>query len=859
MPVSKEERIWVASFTGGRVGMGGLTNEEKLKIALASEEIEARAAKTMHLAQLRRDIAVTKAEIVRAFEGDIELTSGKTMAMIDADQTEAFDWWEDIDKVDMEKLVDSQRAERMSQAKITLTLLEQRVLAIPFLWSQLKGGSIVRDDSRPLFGSLDGGEGSAAAILMDELYTPLVRELVLPETFVEDTFSRVQQMITHTNDAYIQELETVAETALRDENLSLTKDTIKAISSLTTSAIGIDKLLGNIDEDKEKVLAGVVSLTEASLTTAIDLGANIADGKYHKGFNGVLSSMAKSTGSVVTQYTGSKEIGKYVTCSMSAAASLDTLVTAVRDRTPEAAGAELVKLVSGGFDFAAVGRDDEVGEKLALASLATTAALKVAIKAQQEGLVAAVKAHQWGKVRAMMVAMAGQAARVGFGQHFQDKIDDTEGSTEKIVAGLEALAKEYASDDKVIAAEAAAKELEAAEKRNAEDALRAEQKEFEESLELLGQRETLEKGEIKTISKLIAGLKRDAVVLSAATTIGQAGIAVAKEFVAPMAIAGTVISFTTTLAAAINRAISWRKWLESRREALTAVSPYLTSIQNFVQNQKEQFTQKSIEAALLLLRVAAQVTAAAGTGTPVQVVGAVVDKGLSMVQTLEELVYKFIQRAKLEKAWTITKRALDNPQNRKANLMARKLNPTLAKYSIAFGAIETKDVVAIAAMNRIGLSRETLAQEDAKVSSVKDYLENLYSDDMTVKRRYIPERGWASKLPPPELSPRAWMVTVETARADGGLATAQSPDINRLFSQVVDNIHHCEAARAADTLVPTDIAEALQVLRELRAAVLAFPVLTSTQAVIPDMKTIVMGYVALIGDQAEEMSVWITD
>ncbi len=57
--------------------------------------------------------------------------------------------------------------------------------------------------------------------------------------------------------------------------------------------------------------------------------------------------------------------------------------------------------------------------------------------------------------------------------------------------------------------------------------------------------------------------------------------------------------------------------------------------------------------------------------------------------------------------------------------------------------------------------------------------------------------------------------------------------------------------------MPTDIEEALRVLRELRAAVLAFPVLTSTQAVIPDMKTIVTGYVELIGDQAEEMSVWI--
>ena len=41
--------------------------------------------------------------------------------------------------------------------------------------------------------------------------------------------------------------------------------------------------------------------------------------------------------------------------------------------------------------------------------------------------------------------------------------------------------------------------------------------------------------------------------------------------------------------------------------------------------------------------------------------------------------------------------------------------------------------------------------------------------------------------------------------------------------------------------------------------VLALPVLTSKQAVTPDMKTIVMGDVEPSGDQAEEMSVWITD
>ncbi|MFT5681322.1 MAG: hypothetical protein ACI8RZ_002228 [Myxococcota bacterium] len=52
-----------------------------------------------------------------------------------------------------------------------------------------------------------------------------------------------------------------------------------------------------------------------------------------------------------------------------------------------------------------------------------------------------------------------------------------------------------------------------------------------------------------------------------------------------MAIAGTLITFATTLASAIDRAIAMRKWIESRGESLSTANPDLRSIQNFVQNQ----------------------------------------------------------------------------------------------------------------------------------------------------------------------------------------------------------------------------------------------------------------------------------
>src|ERR1700737_3513533 len=54
----------------------------------------------------------------------------------------------------------------------------------------------VSQRSEPLFSDKE---------IMDELYTPLVRELVLAETFVPPKFSATQKMIDGSNDYYIKE------------------------------------------------------------------------------------------------------------------------------------------------------------------------------------------------------------------------------------------------------------------------------------------------------------------------------------------------------------------------------------------------------------------------------------------------------------------------------------------------------------------------------------------------------------------------------------------------------------------------------------------------------------------------------
>jgi hypothetical protein len=148
-----------------------------------------------------------------------------------------------------------------------------------------------------------------------------------------------------------------------------------------------------------------------------------------------------------------------------------------------------------------------------------------------------------------------------------------------------------------------------------------------------------------------------------------------------------------------------------------------------VKNQAEQFSHYAIKAALNLVKAATQFAAAGGLTAHVAKVAEAVVK---LTETAEELIYKVYQAKQLERAWALTREALSDPQNRRLGLMARGLNPTLAKYTIAWGAVVKRDSIAVSAMARIGLDRETLARRDASVGEVKRFLDTLYKDDQTV-------------------------------------------------------------------------------------------------------------------------------
>lgn len=91
---------------------------------------------------------------------------------------------------------------------------------------------------------------------------------------------------------------------------------------------------------------------------------------------------------------------------------------------------------------------------------------------------------------------------------------------------------------------------------------------------------------------------------------------------------------------------------------------------------------------------------------PTQVSGfKVASAGVDMAAAIEDLVFKFYKQQARKAAWKQTRLAIADPDNRKLNLIVREMNPALAKYSLAYGALIEKDTTAPAAMDRAACIR----------------------------------------------------------------------------------------------------------------------------------------------------------
>ncbi|MEI7461366.1 MAG: hypothetical protein WCK15_18310 [Pirellula sp.] len=295
--------------------------------------------------------------------------------------------------------------------------------------------------------------------------------------------------------------------------------------------------------------------------------------------------------------------------------------------------------------------------------------------------------------------------------------------------------------------------------------------------------------EASSIDRLIAKMEKDRFIMQAAVSIIEGGTAFLAKFVPALGAASAGVKMAANMVAAGQRAQQLYAWVESKRDFEAAQNELTSSAQNFVKNQRDQFAHYSIQCAFKAAELIGGIlnlggiSAAAGTG-----VTAVASAGAS----LENIIYEHFKKRALEVAWSKTVASFKNPGNRKLGLEVRSQNPTLAKYSIAWGAVVKGDPLARNALRACELNEATLRDEKTNVNKVVDYLEKFYQDDDKLYREIETQAKWV----PQEitLTLRSWskikrlaVINVnldnpDTGKLDGLIAGA-SLDISKIDDQ----------------------------------------------------------------------------
>ncbi|MBT9456866.1 MAG: hypothetical protein IV097_09610 [Burkholderiaceae bacterium] len=282
----------------------------------------------------------------------------------------------------------------------------------------------------------------------------------------------------------------------------------------------------------------------------------------------------------------------------------------------------------------------------------------------------------------------------------------------------------------------------------------------------------------RSIEVLIQEMQRDRMIMEMAQKLMSAGATVVEQFVAPMAVGGAAIKLAANLIKATQRASMLNTWINNQKDMHKAVSSFESSAANFVKNQGEQFSHYAIQAALELARMIGEIVSCSGISSAA---GVALAKGAALAIAAEEISYQFYKKADLENAWRITQKAWANPDSRKLGLLARKLNPTLAKYTLAWGASVKRDALAQEAMRSCGLNALTLSQKDSNVSQVQKFLETSFNEDNVVLKRYtLPD--WMPAVV--ELTAKSWSIAKTRGETLGGVVPEDAGGIDDTLVQI---------------------------------------------------------------------------
>ncbi|MEQ1825480.1 MAG: hypothetical protein ABL921_06015 [Pirellula sp.] len=626
--------------------------------------------------------------------------------------------------------------------------------------------------------------------LMNEMWTPLVREGLISEDQCPEEFSRVLQLFKGASALYNKRLEAEAR-----KEVDITKDVrdhLGDISEILGIGAGVADLVlslvggqGNV----QKILELVTKCAQGGIKTTSALMEKKTN------YKDAASSIGDLIGDVVGAAVGGKNgetIGKVAKGAFSGCANLGLFANKLASRDYDD-GLDLLADAVG----AALGciSDATGNEKLEEAAKHVTKGLKVVMKGGKLAYLLSQEPVDMAAVKSQIKGMAQEALK----EAFQDAVDNGlyKQQLKEAEAGLEVLKKSGGEEsEQYKEAKAAIDKMKDDQSKNLEgfdtlfDGVFEEGGELSKGFESKVEAKALEKGaeganqeimeendafnkrlgiafgmsigaddedsvmleELYSIDSLIAQIERDRATLEMFNMIFDAAGAVLTTFIPQLGGPLKAKAFAMNVVAAAERSYDLITFTSLVDDARKATSPQAPALLAQVDELKRHLTNDTMEAAIAFGQAVALTVAAAGdltsgamgTGAVAGVAGRAVSSGLDLFKKSKDLLKKKFEEKKTKQAWEMYKKALSNPKDRQHVMKTFRANPTLAKYCIAFGAIEMDDPIARETLRQVGLNDMVLAQEASSTEKVVMFLEAKFADDIKVEgvvSRFAPDIG----------------------------------------------------------------------------------------------------------------------
>ena len=737
------------------------------------------------------------------------------------------------------KALDNESMAKASKALKKITAIKDKALQEKFEAAGYSGGELQKmqtaleawQKGEPLpkgspsekeiedFGKLaDKIDGEVA----DEVFTPLVRQGAMPENLVPDRFSKVKRTFEGASKPYEERLQKYTEEAGENSELvrklGISQNVIDKASQLGSSILSALPT-GTGAEVIEHVKTAVELLPLAS-GMIIETTQQIAQKKDPQDIiNGILSGVGSICGKAIPD----QDLAEIVSGSITAAVAGGKFVRSIIDKNPDAAFQSLAAAVSSALSSAgtATGNDDlkELAPKV-IALIVTGAKAKQYRDALKKGDPAKIKealaellessietiaeatsgmvddvvpdeeeAESIKNCIEMAAETANEAEELLLGDEEQEDEEISDEDKEKLLE-LKNTVKEQ--DEIIQKSKDPEKKREACKKRAAAILELQENRQMIKKLKEADNPEFLDIGTDdmddsddditppRKLQELILQLQKDQKIFKLVNTLSSLPLQVAAEFFPPAGAALNFKQFAFEVFIAVKHARALLVWQDNAKNAKWGASPQVHAMLSRVGMSERRATEHSINAALYLTAGIGNIVTTVGAhGAPV---GMAMTAGAKVGLAAAALAKVAIDEAEMERGWRLFQTALKDPKNRKAARRAIEDNPTLAKYSLAWGAIEGGDVFAKDALKKCGITPKILETEGANVSEVQRYLEVMFDEDLIILRAVPDKKDWypAKK---PVLTFVSWtaFLGAATTKAKPPLAKGSGGSVSEAF------------------------------------------------------------------------------